>query len=73
VVAAGLIAAGASATPDAVASAAAAACLQPLADCPSGAELLARGFASDVELAAEEDATDVVAVLADGRFRPVVA
>lgn len=39
-----------------------------LADCASGRELLERGFASDVELAAGLDATGLVPVLRDGAF-----
>lgn len=42
----------------------------PLAACPSGVELLERGFARDVELAGEVDVDDVVPVLVDGRFVP---
>jgi 2-phosphosulfolactate phosphatase len=68
-VVAGLLAAGAAGSPDAVAAAQSAGRPQPLASCPSGAELVERGFASDVELAEERDVTKTVAVLADGRFR----
>ncbi|MHB8961088.1 MAG: hypothetical protein ACYDAN_15870 [Candidatus Limnocylindrales bacterium] len=39
-----------------------------LEDCASGRELLDRGFANDVELAAELDATGLVPVLRDGAF-----
>ncbi len=39
-----------------------------LADCASGRELLDVGFASDVDLAAELDATGLVPVLRDGAF-----
>jgi 2-phosphosulfolactate phosphatase len=42
----------------------------PLASCPSGVELVERGFARDVELAGQVDVDDVVPVLADGRFVP---
>src|SRR5207248_2545030 len=62
---------GATLSPDATAAAAAAGRPRPLADCPSGAELVERDFAEDVRLAEERDATDVVPVLHDGRFQPV--
>lgn len=39
-----------------------------LADCASGRELIDRGFAGDVELAAAHDATGVVPILRDGAF-----
>ncbi len=39
-----------------------------LADCASGREILDRGFARDVELAAELDVTALVPVLRDGAF-----
>jgi 2-phosphosulfolactate phosphatase len=39
-----------------------------LADCASGRELIDRGFARDIELAAELDATGLVPVLRDGAF-----
>jgi 2-phosphosulfolactate phosphatase len=68
-VAAGLLASGATGSPDAVAAAQSAEHPQPLAGCPSGVELVERGFPSDVELAEERDVTTTVAVLADGRFR----
>jgi 2-phosphosulfolactate phosphatase len=42
--------------------------LRPLEDTPSGRELVDRGFAEDVELAARVDASHVVPVLAEGRF-----
>jgi 2-phosphosulfolactate phosphatase len=42
--------------------------LRPLELCVSGAELVERGFASDVRIASEIDVTDVVPVLVDGRF-----
>lgn len=42
----------------------------PLACCPSGVELVERGFARDVELAGQVDVDDVVPVLVDGRFVP---
>ena len=37
-------------------------------DSASGRELVAAGFADDVELAADLDATDLVPVLVDGAF-----
>lgn len=40
-----------------------------LAACASGRELAAAGFADDVAVAAEVDASDVVPVLVDGAFR----
>lgn len=39
-----------------------------LRDCASGRELIDRGFARDVELAADLDATTIVPVLRDGAF-----
>lgn len=42
--------------------------LRPLELCPSGAELVERGFADDVRIASEVDASDVVPVLVEGRF-----
>jgi 2-phosphosulfolactate phosphatase len=68
VLALGLQAVGHLASPDAVAAAAAAGDPRPLADCPSGRELVERGFAADVELAEQRDVTEVVAVLKSGRF-----
>ena len=44
--------------------------LRPLELCPSGAELVERGFAEDVRLASEVDASDVVPALVEGRFVP---
>ncbi|WP_460459442.1 2-phosphosulfolactate phosphatase [Angustibacter peucedani] len=41
---------------------------EPLADVPSGRELVERGFADDVVLAEQVDASDVVPVLRDGSF-----
>jgi 2-phosphosulfolactate phosphatase len=41
---------------------------QPIRDSASGRESIERGFAVDVELAAELDATDRVPVLVDGAF-----
>lgn len=41
-----------------------------LRDCASGRELIAQGFADDVEVAAALDVDAVVPVLVDGRFRP---
>jgi 2-phosphosulfolactate phosphatase len=44
--------------------------LQPLAGTPSGRELIERGFARDVEIAGELDASPVVPVLKQGSFAP---
>ena len=55
-------------SPEAEAAVAAFRLLRPLTECPSGAELVDRGFLEDVRIAAELDATDVVPVLRDGRF-----
>jgi len=41
-----------------------------LAACASGQELVQAGYADDVAVAAEVDASDVVPVLEDGAFRP---
>ena len=68
VVSSALISAGASATPDAAAAAAAASSPRPLSDCPSGRELIERGFAGDVVLAEERDVSRVVPQLLAGRF-----
>jgi len=42
--------------------------LRPLELCPSGIELVERGYAEDVRLASEVDANAAVPVLVDGRF-----
>jgi 2-phosphosulfolactate phosphatase len=70
-----LVGAGAIATrlggdlsPDAQAAALAFASLRPLEQCPSGAELVERGFAEDVRLASEVDVEHVVPVLKHGKF-----
>ncbi|MDP9395026.1 MAG: 2-phosphosulfolactate phosphatase [Actinomycetota bacterium] len=55
-------------SPEAEAAALAAGARRPLEDCPSGRELVERGFAEDVRLAALADVDDVVPVLRDGRF-----
>lgn len=41
---------------------------RPLAECPSGRDLIERGFLSDVQLADDLDVDDVVPVLRNGRF-----
>lgn len=55
-------------TPEAEAAALAFRALRPLELCPSGAELVDKGYADDVRIAGEVDASDVVPVLAEGRF-----
>lgn len=55
-------------SPEAEAAALAFRSLRPLALCPSGIELVGRGWADDVRIASEIDATDVVPVLVEGRF-----
>lgn len=55
-------------SPDAEAAAAAFRWLRPLAQCPSGVELIDKGYADDVTIAEEVDASDVVPVLVEGRF-----
>ena len=42
--------------------------LRPLESCPSGAELVERGFGEDVRIAAEIDTSAVVPLLVEGRF-----
>ena len=41
---------------------------RPLAEVPSGTDLVDQGFSVDVSLAEELDADDVVPVLRDGRY-----
>lgn len=43
--------------------------LEVLRECPSGQELIGRGFGGDVELAGRVDESAVVAVLVDGSYR----
>jgi 2-phosphosulfolactate phosphatase len=57
-------------SPEAEAAALAFRGLRPLETCPSGQELVERGFAEDVRIAAEVDATSVVPLLVDGCFVP---
>jgi len=64
----GLVGRGYRASPDAAAAAAAARDPRPLAECPSGRELVERGFAEDVQMAEQLDVTQAVAVLKSGRF-----
>ncbi len=59
---------GVSLTPDAEAAAAASRVRRPLAECPSGTELIGRDFADDVRLADELDVEPVVPILVAGRF-----
>jgi 2-phosphosulfolactate phosphatase len=54
--------------PEAEAAAAAFRALRPLEECPSGRELVDKGFAEDVRIAAELDQSSVVPVLVEGRF-----
>lgn len=63
---------GVALTPDAEAAAAASRVRRPLAQCPSGAELIGRDFAEDVALADELDVETVVPVLSSGRFVALV-
>lgn len=55
-------------SPEADAAAVAFRARRPLAEVPSGVELIDRGFAEDVRLAEEVDADDVVPVLQNGRY-----
>ena len=55
-------------TPEAEVAALAFRALRPLELCPSGAELVERGYAEDVRIASEVDVSDVVPVLMEGRF-----
>lgn len=55
-------------SPDAEAAALAFRSLRPLEQCPSGRELVERGFADDVRIASELDVCDVVPRLTEGRF-----
>ena len=64
----GLLRRGTAGSPDAEAAAAAAARPRPLAQAPSGRELVDKGFADDVALAEERDVTAVVAFMQSGRF-----
>ena len=57
-------------TPEAEVAALAFRSLRPLELCPSGAELVERGFAGDVQIASEIDVTDIVPALVEGRFVP---
>jgi 2-phosphosulfolactate phosphatase len=55
-------------SPDAEAAAAAFRWLRPLAQCPSGVELIDKGYADDVSIAEQVDESDVVPVMVEGRF-----
>ena len=55
-------------TPEAEVAALAFRALRPLEECPSGAELVERGYAEDVRIASEVDVSTVVPVLLEGRF-----
>jgi 2-phosphosulfolactate phosphatase len=55
-------------TPEAEAAALAFGALRPLEHCPSGMELVERGYAEDVRIAGEVDGSRVVPVLVEGRF-----
>jgi 2-phosphosulfolactate phosphatase len=54
--------------PEAVAAAAAFEVLRPLRGCPSGIELVEKGFGADVDVAEQLDVSTVVPVLVDGRY-----
>jgi len=56
-------------TPEAEAAVLAFRARRPLERCASGVELVERGFAEDVRLAAEVDSSAAVPVMADARFR----
>ena len=58
-------------SPEAEAAALAFRSIRPLELCPSGAELVDRGFAEDVRLASQVDVSRVVPALVEGRFVPV--
>src|SRR4051812_27222724 len=55
-------------TPEAEAAAIAFRALRPLEECPSGQELVERGFAEDVRIASQLDVSGVVPRLTEGRF-----
>jgi 2-phosphosulfolactate phosphatase len=55
-------------SPEAEAAATAFRGLRRLEECPSGGELVERGFADDVRIASEVDTSDVVPLLVEGRF-----
>ena len=55
-------------TPEAEVAALAFRALRPLELCPSGAELVERGYAEDVRIASEIDVSNAVPVLVEGRF-----
>jgi 2-phosphosulfolactate phosphatase len=55
-------------SPEAEAAALAFRALRPLDLCPSGAELIEKGYAEDVRIASEVDASDMVPALVEGRF-----
>ena len=57
-------------SPEAVAAAAAFETLRPLRSCPSGVELVEKGFGGDVDVAEQVDVSSVVPVLVDGRYVP---
>ena len=67
-IAAGLGAHEGGSSPDAEAAALAYLSRRPLAECPSGKELIDRGFLGDVQLAEDIDVDHVVPVLRNGRF-----
>lgn len=59
---------GVTLSPEAEAAALAFRSLRPLEQCPSGMELVEKGFAEDVRIAGELDASQAVPVLVEGRF-----
>jgi 2-phosphosulfolactate phosphatase len=57
-------------SPEAEAAAIAFRALRPLEQCPSGRELVDRGFGEDVRIASDVDSSEVVPRLTQGRFVP---
>lgn len=55
-------------SPEAAAALAAFRSMRPLEQCPSGKDLVDKGFAEDVSIASDTDADDVVPLLRGGRY-----